>query len=216
MTNTSLFLPEEHIVLADWLKVDALEKLEIKISVKEALSRLGLDRETSVYSVEDAAVASIILERIQGYLPQWACVRADTVTLAREIKERAANRTIELLPKALFTINWADSGPGFSWPVAYYATYVPLYDVYVVTASADSPDAFLVCDMALGHFKASDDIVEASLQIIKADWKSQNDQWDQQRWAYLFDWNLVSDKQAYKIADEVWEEELEEDYDEAI
>jgi len=150
------------------------------------------------------------LERIQGILPQWAMVRDDTVTLARQINERMANRTIELLPRDLFTINWADSGPGFSWPIAYFATYVPLYDVYIVTASADSPDAFNVCDVALGHFKASEDIVEASLQIIKKDWSSQYQGWDQQRWAYLFDWNLVSNEKAHEAADEVWNEEDEE------
>jgi hypothetical protein len=45
-------------------------------------------------------------------LPQWMCGRDDTVILAREIKSRAADRTIELIPRALFEINWADSGPG--------------------------------------------------------------------------------------------------------
>ena len=73
-------------------------------------------------------MAAFVLERIQDTLPQWASVKlreneneeAD-ITLAREVKARRARRTVELVPQYLLTINWADSGPGFSWPVAYHA-----------------------------------------------------------------------------------------------
>jgi hypothetical protein len=44
---------------------------------------------------------------------------------ARPVFDRRAHRKVELWPRHLLTINWADSAPGVSWPVAYKATYVP-------------------------------------------------------------------------------------------
>jgi len=74
-----------------------------------------------------------------------------------------------LIPQYLLTINWADSGPGFSWPVAYHVTWVPICDEYVVTQSADSPDAFGYCDFAIGYFLKTDDFVTAAANEIKGD-----------------------------------------------
>jgi hypothetical protein len=220
---TPLFLPEEHIVLADWLNVDPIERPGEETNVEEALERLGYDREVYQYSQTDAAVASIVLERIHNSLPQWAAVRyaddPDTETeilLGREPNNPDIDRTVQLVPRHLLTINWADSGPGFSWPVAYFATYIPLYDVHIVTESADSPDMFNVCDIAIGHFKVGEEITEASLEIIKADWTYQKGEWSQEPWVYLFDQGLVSTKQANEAREYVWKEETEEDFDEAI
>jgi len=42
----------------------------------------------------------------------------------------------------LFQINWADSGPGLSWPADYNLVWVPSFARFVLTYSADSPDAF--------------------------------------------------------------------------
>jgi len=56
---------------------------------------------------------------------------------ARQFFDRRARGKVELWPYYLLTINWADSGPGFSWPVAYNAIYVPGFDRTVVTASGD-------------------------------------------------------------------------------
>ena len=130
----------------------------------------------SGYSEDDAAVAAIVLERIQDTLPQWASFRRrdneneeDVITLGRNVKARQALRTVELVPQYLLTINWADSGPGFSWPVAYHVTWVPIYNEYVVTQSADSPDAFGYCDFAIGRFPKTDDFVTAAAKEIKED-----------------------------------------------
>ena len=121
-------------------------------------------------------MAAIVLERIQDTLPQWASVKLreneyeeNVITLAREVKARRARCTVELVPQYLLTINWADSGPGFSWPVAYHVTWVPIYDEYVVTQSADSPDAFGYCDFAIGRFPKTDDFVTAAAKEIKED-----------------------------------------------
>ena len=70
------------------------------------------------------AIARICLESAQRSLPQWAMVRDGKVTLGRR-RQRTARRARKLRPVHLFTINWADSGPGFSWPEAYHVTCLP-------------------------------------------------------------------------------------------
>jgi hypothetical protein len=91
----------------------------------------------------------------------------------------------------LLTINWADSGPGFSWPVAYNATYVPGFDRSVVTASADCPEMFGgVCDVAISSFGPEVAIIQGCRDIIICDWSWQRAECDQQRWVYLCDTGL--------------------------
>ena len=125
-TNTSLFLPEEHKVISTWLDAKPAEELSVGLTIEKALSDLNLlVPDVSVRSTVDWAVAAILLERIQDQLPQWASVRDGKATLGRTLRDRAADRTVEITPVHLVTINWADSGPGFSWREAYHVTYVP-------------------------------------------------------------------------------------------
>ena len=124
--------------------------------------------------------------------------------MGREIKDRRAVRKIEVVPQYLLTINWADSGPGFSWPAAYHVTWLPVYDVYIVTESADSPDAYGYCDFAIGYFTEPDDVAKSAGEIIKDDWQWAMNSRDQPRWAYLFGTGLIDEEAAEKMADEVW------------
>jgi hypothetical protein len=71
-------------------------------------------------------------------------------------------------PRHLLTINWADSRPGFSWPVAYYVAWLPYYDRFVVTASADCPDGFGYCDFAIGSFGIETPLKEGARKAISA------------------------------------------------
>ena len=210
--SVDLFTIEEHVVIAECLGVKPYSRAKEFPTIYEALEELGFEGRASMRSEEDAALASIVLERIQDRLPQWAAVRHNEsgeadVLLAREIKDRRANRKIEMIPQHLLTINWADSGPGFSWPVAYHVTWLPYYDVHVVTQSADSPDAFGYCDFAIGHFSGSADLIGKAAEIIKDDWEWAKDTWDQQRWAYLFDTGLIDNVMAEKLAEDVWGDE---------
>jgi hypothetical protein len=216
MTNNSvdLFTNEEHVIIAECFGVDPICDVTNLPYIRDALETLGYEGKASGYSEEEAAVAGIVLERIQGTLPQWASVRLrenendeTVITLAREIKPRQARRTVELVPKFLTMINWADSGPGFSWPVAYHVTWVPIYNEYVVTQSSDSPDAFGYCDFAIGHFPKTDDFVSAAAAEIRDDWAWQRDQFCQSRWAYLFDSGLIDEDTAIRLREEVWDDE---------
>ena len=101
--------------------------------------------------------------------------------------------------------------------MAYYVTWLPYYDRYAVTASADCPDAFGYCDFALGAFGIDTPIKEGARKIICADWSDQHTQGEQQRWAYLFSTELISKQEAEAWAEHVWpsersgEESLEEE-----
>ena len=212
--SVDLFTIEEHAILAEWFSTDPKCDADDIPYVWDALETLGFTGKSSQYCEEDAAVAAIVLERIQGTLPQWGSVRLrkseneeTVIFLAREIKARQVKRTVELLPKYLLTINWADSGPGFSWPVAYHVTWVPIYNQYVVTQSSDSPDAYGYCDFAIGFFPATDDFVAKAAEEIRGDWGWQRDQCCQGSWAYLFNTGLIGEETALKLRGEVWDDE---------
>jgi hypothetical protein len=216
MTTNSvdLFTKEEHSIIADWLSVKPKCDATDMPCSWDALETLGYEGKASGYGEDDAAVADMVLERINDTLPQWASVKIResedeeaVITLGREVRTRLARRKIELVPKYLMTINWADSGPGFSWPVAYHATWVPLYDEYIVTQSADCPDAYGYCDFAVGHFSKTDNFVAAAAKEIKSDWEEQRDQFCQARWAYLFGSGLIDEATAIRLREEVWDDE---------
>jgi hypothetical protein len=200
--SVDLFTADEELVLATWFEID---HPSYGPRIDDIFDPWNIPSEIPDYRRIDAAVAQILLERVQDDLPSWTALAGDRFVIARDIFDRRARRKIELWPRHLLTINWADSGPGFSWPVAYKATYVPLFDRTVVTASADCPEAFGgVCDVAIGAFGSQTSILEGSRRIIISDWTNQWREHDQQRWAYLFDTGIVSKTEADAWADEVW------------
>jgi hypothetical protein len=216
-TAVDLFTPDEHAILAQWFEV-APPPVARHIGPDAAVSRLGFEEEPGRYRLIDAAVAFIVLEGVEIRLPQWAASTRNGVILGREHRDgtNVPVRKIVLQPQHLFTINWADSGPGFSWPVAYYVAWLPYYDRFVVTASADCPDAFGYCDFGLGAFDIDTPIKEGAKKIICADWSDQNTTCEQPRWENLFSTGLISKSEANAWAEEVWpsnrgDEEIEED-----
>ncbi len=202
--TTSLFLPEEHRVVSSWLEVEPRADLPEDLTLETALDNLGLNQKVSEHSTTDFAVAAILLESVQESLPQWGCVFKDRVELGRNYRDRAASRTVELTPRRLFTINWADSGPGMCWPEEYRVTYVPLYDVYVVTGSLDDEGAWGVTDVALGHFSSAENVVEAAGAIVQSEWRSMVEGYEFHRWGHVFDEGLIDTALAERLADEVW------------
>lgn len=159
------------------------------------------------------AVARICLEPVAPELPQWASISNGQVTLGRKHRRRTALRSHRpRRPNHLFTINWADSGPGFSWPEAYYAARIPGYEVCIVTGSADSPDANGYCDFAIGWYLGGVSDTDKAGEVIRAWWSRQHD-CGQQRWACLFGTGGVDEETAERWADDVWgsEEADEED-----
>jgi hypothetical protein len=132
------FSPDEHAVLGNWLRVRP-PKVAKGIEPDEAIARMGFETEPHHYRLVDAVVASIVLENVEKRLPAWSALRADgSFVCARKYRddEKVPNRKVLLQSRQLFVINWADSGPGFSWAVGYYVTWLPHYDRFVLVPSA--------------------------------------------------------------------------------
>ena len=210
----TLFSAAEHAVLAKWFNVEPLPEVA-GLDCDTALAELGFrERPSAIYTLESAATAHILLESAEGRLPQWALVdcsakTAQPIIFARPYRDPVGKplRKVSVASRSLFTINWADSGPGYSWPVEYRLVWVPFYERWVVTASADSTDAHGYCDFALGSFSRNEPTEETVGSIIKRDWSSQLSEYGQERWAYLFDNSMANKKLASRWADEVWDPE---------
>ena len=153
-----------------------------------------------------AKVGALAIEVIQERLPGWGCVLADgTVVLSREVKRTRARRVV-LVPRHLLTINWADSGPGFSWPEGYHATFIPGFGRFIVTASRDCPDLYDCCDHAIGWFDSRSDWKKASTKIVKAWWSKQRD-CEIGPWTDLLDPGSLGKAETHALCDAIWPEE---------
>ena len=201
----NLYYPEEEAFLCDYFGIERPVHLRT-VDVHRSGQGFFVENVTDDDGLNLAnAVARLGLDKIQHRLPQWYSATKYTETYGRTIRKRK-RRAVELFPVYLFTINWADSGPGFSWPEAYHMIRFPGFNRLVVTASQDSPDAYGVEDMAVGWLPDNLLKMEAAEQIIIGYWIRQRNQ-GQERWAYLFDEGLISVSEAELWADEVWPEE---------
>lgn len=162
------------------------------------------------------AVARVLLNPIQGSLPQWAAVReSGEVLLSRkEIQRHPQAVRLTLDPQLVCCINWADSGPGYSWPESYHVTYIPGLEKFIVTASRDGADAFGCADHALGWGSAAEGELLVAKRIIQGFWEHQRNEWDQERWAYLFDEGLINETTANSWAEEIWPQDKAPDEEE--
>ena len=167
----------------------------------------------------EIAVAQILLNKIQDTLPQWTAMKADdTLVVNRLEHKRHKDALLAFNPKLVCNINWADSGPGFSWPEAYHVTYLPGFDKFVITGSRDGADVWGCADHAIGVADGNLDPVDAAKGVIVEYWRNQVNEWDQSRWACVFDEGLIDECTAIAWADEVWvpseeEEEIDDDAD---
>lgn len=167
------------------------------------------------YNTVANAAARLALQSIADRLPQWARVdEAGVVHFARApITLRPS--TIRLMPRFLIEINWADTAPGMSWPEAYHATYLPGFDVYVVTLSADSPEAYGYSDLAIGTFSAGESFDKSVRNVIYKWWTDccPHDDPDS-AWQYVVIGGEISEDEAKDMARQIWG--TEEDDDEKI
>lgn len=157
------------------------------------------------------AVARLVLQRIQEYLPAWGGADSEGKFVIARNYTRKEVALVSFQPQHLFTINWADSGPGFSWPEAYYLVWLPVFERYVVTASQDSPDCYGFEDIAIGWQFFDEDRVGLSKEIIQANWGAVHKPHLEEGWAYLFETGVVSQSEAEDWRNDIWPEESPDD-----
>ena len=209
-----LFSLTERAILFDYFKIPRPEYLK-GIDIREQPNYGGLwinkDLDRTGYAL-DAVVAQIALSAIQERLPQCGVVSDDKVTLLRK-PFTPPSPAVVLFPQFLFTINWADSAPGISWPESYHITYIPGFERYVVTASQDSTDVWGVTELAIGDFSIDNVLTECAEGAITDWWSNQHINNCQEKWEYVWDEGIINTETANKWADSVWVTHHEEDYE---
>lgn len=205
-----LYHPVEHKILSEYLGLPApvpVGEVDIREKSAQEQDHICVERnfygEYSEISLENA-VARICLNPIQRRLPQWAAFDPNGgVVLGRAIRPRP-DRPVVALPQHLFTINWADTAPGISWPEAYHLTLVPGYQHHIVTASQDSPEATGYTEQAIGHFLGGGEgVVESAGEVIKDYWHAMIDYQDP--WEMFWEAGLVDEDRAAAWALDAWE-----------
>ena len=205
----------ERAFLCDYFGIKRPERL-VGVDVYQPVKK-GVYVKPGLYSSEydvPNAVARLALARIQDCLPAWAGVNNKGEYFSARQYTRAEVAKVSYHPQHLFTINWANSGPGFSWPEAYYLVWIPVFERYVVTASQDSPDCYGFEDIAIGWQFFDEDRVGLAKDIILANWGSVHKPHYEAGWVYLFSPGLVSGSEAEAWRSEIWPESSQEDDEE--
>lgn len=201
--STSVCLPPPDTADLDLWEPDPQNPQAIKLEPDAWGSSRDQDK-----AIENA-VARIARARVQTSLPQFAICYPDKIEFGRQINS-VPSRPVEMLSRHLFTIDWAMTAPGLSWPEAYrLLTWLPGVERWLVTASRDSPEVGGNCDTALDHFGAEQPMIEGAGSIIIGMWGDH----DQQHWEVFFEAGMIGRCTAEAWADKVWmdPEPLDED-----
>ena len=164
--------------------------------------RPACDGEYNLYTVANA-IARMALNQRQRELPQWGSLSSTSSVRSRYYEGRCLHRA-RLEPEFLLMINYADSGPGFSWPESYHAVLFPHYDVYIVTASQDSPDMRGYTDEAIGWFARDTDILEGARPILCDWWSGEIQPLPEYAWQEVWNSGLIDGITAYAWRAEVF------------
>ena len=203
----------ELAIIFDWLQLPrpaeicSADATRDRVAIKDSGGRLRLldgDAQEDNGLAVSNAVARLLLSNVQEYLPQWSCFGGKDAVFGREYAPRRAS-SVEVLSRFQFEINWADSGPGFSWPESYYSTLLPIFNLYIVTASQDSPDTHGYTDEAIGCFRSDVPHEQGVHDIVVGWWRREARGSDQYRWQNLFYTGAIDESTAESWADEVWE-----------
>jgi hypothetical protein len=168
------------VSLATLLGCEEAEALECWLSNSEPQETLAAwieenayrESKFSRYSALQGAVGAVLLRDVQGRLPRCALFfpEHNVLAVSRGEARRARKSNVRIVGQHLLTLNWADGAPGMSWPTAYYAVWVPIQDIWVVTASDDTGELLGFLDVALGWFPATAAWEKSVARIITKDW----------------------------------------------
>ena len=173
-----LLHPVEHAILARYLGLEdptGLDEADLRELPGHEDTFIGLRPnawgETTRHALANA-VARFALDAIQDQLPKWDVSRAGhRVTTGRQVA-RPIPRIVYLAPRFLLEVDLCRSEPAEPWPEAYYLTYLPVFDHYVVTLSQDSPDMWGYTDLAIAHFAKAEPLKEQLHRALTGWWRT--------------------------------------------
>jgi hypothetical protein len=219
-TVVEYFHPREHAILAEYFELKKkLPKEAKKIDPHEIIPkdtgwdegeqgivcRPGSRGEDCPFEAIRNAVARIALAPIRKSLPVWGtCGNGEVYhTRQEENTGKLPLRGFHSEPVLALTINWATSGPGYSWPEAYYVSWIPYYERYVVTASLDSPLDEGYLDFTIGWLPDKATVEEDLKAVIQARWADLS--LTGRPWEECWNEGIVEDPWAWRS--ELWPDE---------
>jgi hypothetical protein len=163
--------------------------------IASTLAELGAEPNFDIDLQAIEVGAGLITGKYAGgrSLPNWSIfdIRGG-VDYSRALDDRA-RKNRRLFSILLFEINWTDSGPGFSWPEQYRATWMPKQKRWIVSGSVDTNDLYGCLDFALGHFQSDrDQIVEKARPLILRHWRKLKMNCNQPPWEAIVDPGAIS------------------------
>lgn len=153
----------------------------------------------------DYRVASILLNTVEDRLPNYSLVTMEgEVATGRNIFPIKPRR-LQLLPTFLFSIDWAATAPGVSWPESYFVTYVPEVNLRIVTASKDDAWIWGYPDLAIGFCPAVRTPDFGVKTIIQSWWeRASGDPEVREPWESFWGAGLIDESRAVKWRDKVF------------
>ena len=189
----SLYTEHEIAVFSVYLGLHNSDRLE------GAVEQIYLDQ----YYALEAEVARILLGNVEDRLPSYYVEMPNSDPQSSGKADERRDSKISVLPQFLFSINWANTGPGLSWPEYYYAGYLPGFDVFIVTISTDSEEAYGCKDMAIGFFPSSKGFYAGARDTIVEWWKGPENA-ETYRWEEALSAGAIDFKSIHDWADLVW------------
>jgi hypothetical protein len=153
----------------------------------------------------DNRVALILLNTVESQLPNYGVVDSEgEVSMGRNRSPLVA-RKLQLLPSLLFSIDWASTAPGVSWPESYFVTYVPAGNISIVTTSKDDDEIWGYADLAVGFCRAARTPEFGVKKIIQSWWKRGcGDREVGQGWETFWSAGLIDKSRAEKWRDQTF------------
>ena len=205
------FFPREHAILAEYFNLQEKQPQQARAFDPDEIiteendydeAKEGIACRKSYggrdYRAIDNAVARIALAPIRENLPTWGGVGKDGAFHSRQSENESIlpERGYRSDPVHVLSINWASSGPGFSWPLKYYISWIPYYERYVVTVSYDSPEVEGYLDLAIGDLSEGASVEKELKSVIVSHWS--RDAEYLQGWEGVIDSGIVKDPFAWR------------------
>jgi hypothetical protein len=205
------FFPREHAILAEYFDLQEKQPQQARAFDPHEITSEENNYEEAVegiacrksyggrdYRAIDNAVARIALAPVRKNLPTWGGLGKDGAFHSRQSENESIlpERGYRSDPVHVLSINWASSGPSYSWPLKYYISWIPYYERYVVTVSYDSPEVEGYLDLAIGDLAEGASVEKELKSVIVRHWD--RDSMYLQGWEGVIDPGIVKDPWAWR------------------